>query len=495
MLSRNNLEPQERKSRVLMICAHEPMADPRISWAARSASAAFKVTVLGFAPDRCDYPDFRGAGDYEIVRLHRNSVGIIRYLWLLKDVPPPALSAVLATLIVLGSPFLAGADAVLSLASKALRDASASRSASSCLKGANETSTSGLAQIRRNLLLRRVRFIFALMRNQFAPAADVFGLWIDRIGRKPDVVHCNDIDTLLVGILAKKRFGSRIVYDAHEFFPQSHPEGHWLDIKLFMAIERYLVRKADAVVTVNPMLAEVFRKTYDLPRVYSVPNAEWWVEPRDRPLMKSTMTAAAPGRIKVLFQGRFAGGRGIEELIEGWAQVDGKKAALFLRGPDNSWRQGAIELARKLGLLNKSVYFLDAVPEHMLVPAAAEADIGVIPYKPLITNDRFACPNKLSQYLHAGLMVVANELPYVKSVIQAASAGLIYDSSDPSSLADIMRRIVADRELVRRCQENALRYAKETFNWQTQAETLNALYQGPFPIMTCNAAEVAMGHA
>src|SRR5262245_24530127 len=44
-------EPGPRKLRVLMLCAHEPAADPRISWAARSAAAAFDVTVLGFASD------------------------------------------------------------------------------------------------------------------------------------------------------------------------------------------------------------------------------------------------------------------------------------------------------------------------------------------------------------------------------------------------------------------------------------------------------------
>ena len=193
------------------------------------------------------------------------------------------------------------------------------------------------------------------------------------------------------------------------------------------------------------------------------------------------MTGAARGRIKFLFQGRFEDGRGIEELIHRWTQVDGEQAALFLRGPENASRQAAIELARRLQLLDKSVFFLDPVSEDMLVAAAAEADIGVIPYKPLIRNDRFACPNKLSQYLHAGLMVVTNDLPYVKSVVQAADAGLSYDSSDPSSFAAIVNRIAGDRALIDRCRQNALKYARQSFNWQCHAETLNALYRGTSP--------------
>ena len=476
-----------------MVCAHEPSADPRIAWAARSASAAFDVTVLGFAADQSCPHDVQDTGGYQTIRLQRSSAGIIRYLWLMKDVVPGTASTVLGILIVLGSPFLLMAEAALWAASNAMRRLTSLLARSlPYIQAPNGRQTSRGLQIRQNSLLKRVRFLFSAMRNQFAPAADVFGFWINGIPNKPDVVHCNDIDTLLVGILAKKRFGCRVLYDAHEFYPKSHPDGRWLDIKLFMAIERFLIRKADVVITVNPMLAEVMQNAYGLARIHSVPNAEWWVEPRDRPSSKSVMTKAARGRIKFLFQGRFAGGRGIEDIIQGWTQVDGDKAALFLRGPDNVWRQAAIELARRLQLLDKSVYFLDAVSEDMLVAAAAEADIGVIPYTPLITNDRFACPNKLSQYMHAGLMIVTNELPYVTSVIQAAGAGLSYDSSDPSSFAVTVGRIVADRELMRRCQENALRYAKEAFNWQTHAETLNRLYQGSFTARGSGRSQVRL---
>ena len=62
--------------------------------------------------------------------------------------------------------------------------------------------------------------------------------------------------------------------------------------------------------------------------------------------------------------------RGIDEIIRGWQLVDGQKSALFLRGPDNAWRQRAIRMAADLGLLERSIYFLDAVSEAELVAAA-----------------------------------------------------------------------------------------------------------------------------
>ena len=185
----------------------------------------------------------------------------------------------------------------------------------------------------------------------------------------------------------------------------------------------------------------------------------------------------ACGRVKFLFQGRFTPGRGIDELIDGWTGVDAGRAALFLRGPDNIWRQEAVERASRLGLLGRSVYFLDAVEENELVAAAAEADVGVIPYKPTILNDRLCCPNKLSQYLHAGLMVLANELPYVRSVLREAQAGAFYSSAEPQTLAEAVRRLVENPDLLAEGRRNARRFARERFNWQVQSETLLALYR------------------
>jgi glycosyltransferase involved in cell wall biosynthesis len=207
-----------------------------------------------------------------------------------------------------------------------------------------------------------------------------------------------------------------------------------------------------------------------------VPNAEPWVETRPKPARGSQMERLAAGRTRFLFQGRFTRGRGIEELIEGWTRIDGEQAALFLRGPGNIWRQGAMSRAAQLGLLDRSVFFLEAVKEEQLVASAGEAEVGIIPYKPLVINDRLCCPNKLSQYLHAGLMVIANNLPYVKSVLTEAEAGLSYDSTDLGTLAAVVSRIVADPELLWRSRENALRFARKQFNWQVQGETLYALY-------------------
>jgi glycosyltransferase involved in cell wall biosynthesis len=455
--------------KVLMICAHEPNLDPRIRWEAEFAACRFDVTVLGFNRDDSPLPATEVVCGYRVIRLPRSSLGGFHYLWRLKNILPVGVSVVLGLLLLLGLPLIIP----VALAGRLVRAAIRARYG---VRSASRPAVVTLLIKLRSRLIGRLDALATVLRTQFAPATSLFWNYLRDMPEKPDVVHCNDLDTLLVGVLAKEHYGCRVVFDAHEFYPHSDPDGRWLDITFFSLLERFLIRRADAAVTVNPPLAEAMREAYGLERVHAVPNAEPWVENRPPPPPGSEMERLAAGRVKFLFQGRFTAGRGIEELIEGWAKVDGTRAALFLRGPDNVWRQGAMRLVARLGL-EGSVYFLDAVGEAELVTAAAEANVGVIPYKPRIINDRLSCPNKLSQYLHAGLLVIANDLPYVKSVLSEADAGLFYSSAEPGTLANAVHRAVAEPELLKRSRQNALRFARERFNWQAQSETLYALYQ------------------
>ncbi len=466
---------QNKRQRVLMICAHEPNLDPRIRWEAEAAVPRFEVTVLGFNRDDFSLPEDEISAGYRIIRLKRPSLSGLTYFWRLKDVIPTDVLVPLGVALVLLAPLLVLAE----IGGRGLRGLF--RLGSRFAPIARLLQTTRLAALLdrlRGQVLMRLEYILAVLRLQFAPATVAFLKHLHAMPEAPDIVHCNDLDTLLVGVLAKRRYGCRLIYDAHEFYPVSDPHGKWLDITLFTWIERLLIRNTDAAITVNPPLAEAMRATYRLDRVYAVPNAEPWAEHRVPPAADGEMARLAQGRIKFLFQGRFTSGRGIEEMIEGWSGVDAGRAALFLRGPENMWRKAAIEQAAARGLLDRGIYFLDAVSEDELVSAAAEADVGIVPYKPLIINDRLSCPNKLSQYLHAGLMVVANDLPYVQSVLTEAGAGACYNSADPRTLADAVQRIVDDPELLQRSRRNALHYARSCFNWQVQSEILYALYRG-----------------
>jgi len=195
------------------------------------------------------------------------------------------------------------------------------------------------------------RFWDVLQEIHLCFAAATTALWRElRAGESaPAIVHCNDLNTLLAGVLAKRAFGCRLVYDAHEFWPYSQPNAGWYYSPFFRFYERSLIGQCDTVVTVN---------------------------------------------------------------------------------------------------------------------------------KPGILNHRYCCPNKLSQYLQGGLMVLCNELPYVKHVVSEACAGLAFDTRDEAGMVEVIRRAANDAALRERCGRNGRAYARRAFNWQQFYPVLEAAYLG-----------------
>jgi glycosyltransferase involved in cell wall biosynthesis len=301
-------------------------------------------------------------------------------------------------------------------------------------------------------------------------------LWdrASQIGRESNLVYCHDLYTLQAGVMLKRRWGVRLVYDSHEYYPYQYTSRCFRAV--IGAYEAMLVREVDVYITVSPQLAEELERVYRARPVHAIPNVEPVPDPKP-PIPKSEMSNLADGRLKLLFQGTFAEGRGLEEVLREWTGVDGTRVALFLRGPQNEWRERLERLAEELGLLGKSVYVLPPVLEKDLIGAAQEADIGLIPYKGDLPSYRLACPNKLSQYLHAGLAILANRIPFVEQTVARGQVGVCYDVDQPGSLARAVEALTGDPPAFERLRKNALEFARSEYNWERYEDALLALVE------------------
>jgi len=106
------------------------------------------------------------------------------------------------------------------------------------------------------------------------------------------------------------------------------------------------------------------------------------------------------------------------------------------------------------------------VLERDLIAAAQEADVGLIPYKTDRLNHRFACPNKLSQYLHAGLAILSNRIAFVEQVVREGNLGLCYDIELAGSFLAAVQRLASDRGAVDEFKKNGLAYGEREYNWE-----------------------------
>jgi glycosyltransferase involved in cell wall biosynthesis len=236
------------------------------------------------------------------------------------------------------------------------------------------------------------------------------------------------------------------------------------------ALEGRFIRRADAVFTVSPSIAERLATMYGIPSpavLYNVP--EWQDVARSDRLRE--VIGVPTDQAIVLHQGNVQHGRGAETLVEAMRQVRGA-ALVFLGGGAG---RSALEVrVRENGI--RHVHFLDAVPPADLLPITASADIGVTLLEDNCLNHHFALPNKLFEYLMAGLPVVGSDLPEIRRVVAGFDVGTLVDAGDPAAVAGGIQALLDDPERRAACAARA-RPACETFRWERASEPFVRTYR------------------
>jgi glycosyltransferase involved in cell wall biosynthesis len=282
-----------------------------------------------------------------------------------------------------------------------------------------------------------------------------------------DVIVAADLETLLAALLLSEDGGGTVVYDAHEYWPYSFPDFLPWEIAFWSELERSLVKEPAIRVTISPPMAARLGEEYGCDFI-AVPNCA--------PLRQAVSgEARKPSRRRAgqefvfLYQGLFAPGRGIEQLIHAWTHVEAP-ARLVLRGPDNAFKTKMQELVDSLGL-GGGVIFPEPVSEDRLVAAATEADVGIIPYESESLNNRLSCPNKFSQYLAAGLPVISNDLEFIKETVRTNDIGAVVDFEDSKRLAATIERFCC-RDALDRLSLRAGAFFKTEFHWEKVSRKL-----------------------
>lgn len=286
---------------------------------------------------------------------------------------------------------------------------------------------------------------------------------------RPDVVHANDIATLIPGYLAARLSGARLVYDTHEYavgVPYRKAAWAWLAA----TIERLLIRRCDGVITVSDGIAERLQSRYGLEqRPTVVRNVPDLPPPGEAPDLREEMgIGSAP---LVLHQGAVAEGRGGGNLVRAVAKMD--SAHLLFLGADGAFAAGLGELGRGLGLDGR-LHFHPPVPLAELLSYTTQADVGVSLLEDTCENHRLALPNKLFEYLAADLLVVVSDLPEMRRLVTERGVGWVTDSGDPADIARVLGEALGARD--DDGLHERVRAAAADLNWPHERSRLTELY-------------------
>jgi glycosyltransferase involved in cell wall biosynthesis len=308
-------------------------------------------------------------------------------------------------------------------------------------------------------------------------AVTLLRLWVAVIRTPARAYHAHNIHVGPAAWLASRLRRARLVYDAHELYDEASgglplPQ---VTAPITRVVERFMVRRSDAVFTTNLSRVDHLRERYGRTSIEVLANV-----PRRVDEVVPLDPGYPSGAPIILYQGGiYARTRAFRETIEALSKLVDAQFVIIGFGRDHDLDL-IRQWAREYGVSTR-VHLLPPRPFDELVRTAAGASVGLVPIKATKTNHRLGDTNKLFEYLMAGLPVAASDLPEIRRVATQGDppVGELFDPNSPTSIADAIRRVIADTAYERRRRE-ARRLALEKFNWEIEERRLISVYRTLF---------------
>jgi glycosyltransferase involved in cell wall biosynthesis len=313
---------------------------------------------------------------------------------------------------------------------------------------------------------RRMRLLFT--KGPLFYAEYNLRLFFLLMAARPDTLLANDLDTLLANVVVARLKKIPVVYDAHEYFTEVPELVHRPFTKaIWSRLENKLVPKVNAAWTVCLSIANIYSEKYGIPFrvVRNLPLFSYEKEPE-----RTGKLPPEQERPVIIYQGALNMGRGLEQAIRAMQFIP--EADLVIAGGGDKEKE-LRQLAAELRLNN--VTFPGRLPFEELAPLTRRASLGISIEEDLGLNYRYALPNKLFDYIQAGIPVVVSNLPEMHRIVETYSIGLIAESHDPAYLAGIFRRGLFDNEL-RRSWEPGLETAARELTWENEKSIVTDIF-------------------
>lgn len=291
---------------------------------------------------------------------------------------------------------------------------------------------------------------------------------------KPDILHCHDFDTLLPGLWWGRWAQIPVVYDAREYYadlvkPRLHGWSGKALYKLIGVSEEWAAKRAAAIITVDEILGEKYRRIHQQVLVMG--------HYPSRSMIQQPSLVFNQSELNLLYIGRLSEDRGVllyADILH-HLLVSGIPSRLHLAGtfvPEEDralFEHHAREILKHIQM--HGWVTVDQVPELL-----ANVDLGLAILKP-IPRFKVAIPQKLFEYMAAGIPIVVSRFPPIEKIIEPIQCGLLVEPlDDPKNIADRISNLWKHPEQPRKMGLAGRQAVIETYNWENLATSLVDLY-------------------
>ena len=283
-----------------------------------------------------------------------------------------------------------------------------------------------------------------------------------------DVYHFHDPELIPIGLKLKK-LGKKVIYDVHEDVPRQllnkpylNKINSFLISHIFEIYENYAAKKFDYIITATPYIRDRFKNLN-----------KNTVDVNNFPLLSefSTISNNLQKENAVCYVGGITEIRGIKEMVKAMEFIPEVK--LYLAGNFDE-KNIEEEVKTYKGWLN--VKYLGFLNRDEVLDVMSQSKAGIVVFYPL-PNHIEAQPNKMFEYMSAGLPVIASNFPLWKEIVEGNQCGICVNPLEPKEIAKAIEYIVNHPEEAKKMGENGRRVVLEKYNWGKEKEKLIKIYE------------------
>lgn len=289
-----------------------------------------------------------------------------------------------------------------------------------------------------------------------------------------EVYHFHDPELIPVGLLLRLH-GKHVIYDIHEDMPKEILSKLYLPAytrgvmaRIVDKIEGLASRQFSGLVVVTPSIAERFRPlNKNTIIVHNYPYVRELIRENNEIPWTSR-------RQSVAYVGGLTKSRAIHEMVKAMALLpDELPARLELAGPEVKDDTDLSELRQQAGWTRVKHYGFIDQPSTFQILRGVRA--GLVLYHPE-PNQVESLPQKIFEYMGAGIPIIASDFPFWRQIIGGASCGIFVDPLKPAEIAQAIEFLLTHPRQAEEMGRAGQAVVLQRFNWDTEAEKLVQLY-------------------
>ncbi len=319
----------------------------------------------------------------------------------------------------------------------------------------------------RDYSTKRIRLIF---QKKFPFYAEFnLRLFFILLFAKADIFLGNDLDVMPATWLSSWLRRKGLVYDTHEYYmAMAGLDGKPLIRNIWKGIESFIFPRVKYIYTICDSFCILYKKDYgkDLRTVRNLPYLHFQENDKEDARVLEIRNRIPPSRNLLLFQGAGINPhRGAEELVTAMKWLDPNKFHLLIIGGGDIF----LEIEKRIHdeCLSDRITIEPKLPFESLRKVTRMADLGLSLDKPDNLNHRFGLPNKIFDYLHAGLPVLVSRLIELEKIVAQYQVGSFIENHEPSHIATCIEKIFEDPKQLQIWKSNT-ENVKKDLNWEKE---------------------------